>query len=415
MADFSPKSSEAHSDFNSNTLSPYLNLNDPANPFRLDHGDSPALTLVANLLTTDNYATWSRSMRRALRMKNKLGFITGSLAQPTDPKDPLLELWERCNDMVVSWLQNSISPSLQSSVLFVDNAREIWLDLQERFSQQNGPRIYQLKKALAALLQEHDSVSIYYGKLKALWDELSVYDPIPICNCGTMKTLLDRYQRDSVVQFLMGLHDSYSPISDQIMLMDPIPPVSKVFSLVQQQERHHQMTSQTPSSETMAMAVKTPCTPSKFSPKPNHSFKKDRPYCSHCKITGHSLETCFKVGNAEPPLCSHCHLTGHTIEKCYKLNGYPPGHKYHNKKQQPSGFLANQTTLSFATDPEDNGDEKIGLTKQQYQQLIALLRPQDSPIAASAVSSSNPPQTSIHTASCSKMSGPAFMDNDWEG
>ncbi|XP_042983382.1 uncharacterized protein LOC122312797 [Carya illinoinensis] len=235
--------------------------------------------------------------------------------------------------MVVSWLQNSINHSLQSSVLFVDDAQEIWLDLQERFSQQNSPRIYQLKKDLAALLQDHDPVSIYYRKLKALWDELSVYDPIPACNCCLMKTLLDRSQRDCVLQFLMGLNDSYTPIRDQIMLMDPLPPVSKVFSLVQQQERHHEMTSHSASPETMAMAVKKPYTPSKFSPKPNHSFKKDRPYCSHCKITGHIFETCFKAGNAEPPLCTNCNLTGHTIEKCYKLNGYPPGHKYHTKQQ----------------------------------------------------------------------------------
>ncbi|KAF5464279.1 hypothetical protein F2P56_014367 [Juglans regia] len=171
-------------------------------------------------------------MRRALRAKNKIGFINGNLLQPTDSMDPLFDLWERCNDMVVSWIQNSVSPSIKSSVVFVDDAKEIWQDLQDRFSQQNGPRIFQLKKALASLLQEHDSVSIYYGKLKTLWDELSIYDPISVCNCGTMKTLLDRYQRDCVLQFLTGLHDSYSPIRDQIMLMDPIPSVTKVFSLI---------------------------------------------------------------------------------------------------------------------------------------------------------------------------------------
>ena len=48
-----------------------------------------------------------------------------------------------------------------------------------------------------------------------------------------MKILVDRYQRDYVIQFLMGLHDSHSPIQDQIMLLDPLPPVSKIFSFVQ--------------------------------------------------------------------------------------------------------------------------------------------------------------------------------------
>ncbi|KAF5467887.1 hypothetical protein F2P56_012097 [Juglans regia] len=178
-------------------------------------------------------------MRRALRAKNKLGFISGAILQPTDPEDPLLELWERCNNMVVSWLQNSISSSIKSSVMFVDDAREIWLDLQHRFSQQNGPCIFQLKKNLSSLYQDHDSISIYYGKLKTLWDELSIYNPIPACTCGSTKTLLDRYQRDCVFQFLMGLHESYANVCDQLMLLDPLPPVTKVFSLIHQQEQLH--------------------------------------------------------------------------------------------------------------------------------------------------------------------------------
>jgi hypothetical protein len=81
-------------------------------------------------------------MRRALRAKNKLAFITGTISQPTNQEDPLFDLFERCNDMVVSWLQNSISNSIKAIVAFVDSARDIWLDLQDRFSHQNGPRIY---------------------------------------------------------------------------------------------------------------------------------------------------------------------------------------------------------------------------------------------------------------------------------
>lgn len=48
-------------------------------------------------------------------------------------------------------------------------------NLRDRFSQMNGSRIYELKKALADMEQENDSVSIYYGKLKTTWDELLNY------------------------------------------------------------------------------------------------------------------------------------------------------------------------------------------------------------------------------------------------
>lgn len=84
----------------------------------------------------------------------------------------------------------------------------MWLELQDRYTQQNGPQIFQLKKALAGLMQENDLVTIYYGKLKVLWYELAIYDPLPDCNCGKLKVLIDRHQRDSVIQFLMGLSDT---------------------------------------------------------------------------------------------------------------------------------------------------------------------------------------------------------------
>lgn len=67
---------------------------------------------------------------------------------------------------------------------------------------------------LATFIQDDDSVNTYYGKLKSLWDELSVYDPSPVCSCGSTKLLSDRYQRDCVIQFLMGLHDSFSNVCD---------------------------------------------------------------------------------------------------------------------------------------------------------------------------------------------------------
>ncbi|XP_035545942.1 uncharacterized protein LOC118348427 [Juglans regia] len=324
-----------------------------------------------DFLTNDNYITLSRAIRRALHMKNKLGFISSSLPQPTDPNDPLLDLWNCCNDMVASWLQNSICPSIRSNIAFLDDVSEIWLDLKDRFAHQSGLQIYQFKKNLASLLQESDTISVYYDKLKTLWDELLIYDPIPICTCGSMKTLSDHYQRDCVFQFFMGLHDSYSPIQDQIMLLDPLPPLTKVLSLIQQQERHSQMASTNPSPDSLAFAV------IKSYPNPTKAFpqskpKKDRAYCTYCKITSHILDTCFKVGNAEPPICSHCNMSGHTMEKYYMLHGYPPDHKLFNNTQGSSVVAAQS-----ASEPETISDAQVGLTKTQYQQLLALLQPRE--------------------------------------
>ena len=104
----------------------------------------------------------------------------------------------------------------------------------------------------------------------------------------------------------------------------------------------------------------------------NSKFKKERTYCTHCKITGHMLDTCFKAGNVAAPICSHCNLTGHTMEKCYKLHGYPPGHKLFTK---PRGahVLAAQSTLAPMATVDNFSNVRVGLTQAQYHQLMALL------------------------------------------
>ena len=175
----------------------------------------------------------------------------------------------------------------------------MWTELKDRFTQQNGHRIFQLRRDLATLRQDKDSVSSYFGNLKTLWDEMIVYNPMPLCTCGQLKVLNERYQRDYVIQFLMGLNDQYTNARDQIMLIEPLPSINKVFSLIQQQEQHHQLTNDTPSCESMALASKFVNTPFKTINRNFTSHRKERPYCQHCRTQGHTLENCYKAGNAE--------------------------------------------------------------------------------------------------------------------
>ena len=53
-----------------------------SSPYFLYHSDGPGLVLVSQSLIGDNYASWSRAMLIALSVKNKLGFIDGSIKKP---------------------------------------------------------------------------------------------------------------------------------------------------------------------------------------------------------------------------------------------------------------------------------------------------------------------------------------------
>jgi hypothetical protein len=91
------------------------------------------------------------------------------------------------------------------------------------------------------LSQGANSVSGYYTQLKSLWDELASFRPIPHCSCNGLKTLLDFLAQEYVFHFLMGLNESFSQVRGQILLMDPLPSINKVFSLVIQEERQREV------------------------------------------------------------------------------------------------------------------------------------------------------------------------------
>ena len=119
-------------------------IEDNSSPYFLHNGDSLGLVLVSHSLTGSNYHYWRRSMLMALNAKNKLAFVDGSLSRPA-ATDLLVGPWSRCNSMVIYWILNYVSREIADSLLYHDLAAEVWHDLYERFHQNNGPRIFQLK------------------------------------------------------------------------------------------------------------------------------------------------------------------------------------------------------------------------------------------------------------------------------
>ncbi|KAL5575028.1 hypothetical protein UlMin_016727 [Ulmus minor] len=144
----------------------------------------------------------------ALSVKNKLGFVDVSIAEPPGTDANLFNSWIRNNNMVISWILNSISKEISASVMFASSAREIWFDLKDRFQQKNGSRIFQLRRELMNLCQDQNYVSIYFTKLKTIWEELSNYRPncsYGKCSCGGVKHLNEHHQMEHIMSFLMTL------------------------------------------------------------------------------------------------------------------------------------------------------------------------------------------------------------------
>jgi len=61
-----------------------------------------------------------------------------------------------------------------------------------------------------------------------------------------MRAARNQRVEDQVIQFLQGLNDSFSIVKSQVLLMDPLPPLNKVYFLVVQEESNNSIFSPSP-------------------------------------------------------------------------------------------------------------------------------------------------------------------------
>ena len=243
-------------------------------------------------------------MRKSLIGKNKLGFIDGSItiSSPLMNSPTAIQAWIRADNIVGTWIINSVSPKLQGSIIYRDTAFEIWIELQDTFSQGNGTKVFNIQRQIAEIHQGEQLLTDYFTRLKVLWDQLQNLSPFPQCTCGKCvcninKRLKDLQAKEATMKFLMGVNNLFSQVRTQILLMDPLPSVNKAHSLFIQEKMQRSVTNSV-RVESTVLATKS---------LGNNPKGKER------------------------PLCTQCGKLGHTMEKCYKLHGFPPGYKFKNR------------------------------------------------------------------------------------
>nr|KYP46171.1 hypothetical protein KK1_032275 [Cajanus cajan] len=202
-------------------LDPALN---PLSVYYIAPGENPSMALVSPLLTVKNYHSWSRGMKRSLISKNKFKFVNGSLPMP-HAFDPSFDAWERCNNLVLSWILNSVEPTISQSIVYIEVAVVAWKLLKDRFSQADRVRVFELQEELMSLKQGANSVAQFFKEMTTIWDEIAS------TNGKQFR------EEDCIMKFLSGLNDEFDVVRTQILMMEPFPDINKALSLVLQHER----------------------------------------------------------------------------------------------------------------------------------------------------------------------------------
>jgi len=147
--------------------------------------------------------------------------------------------------MVTSWILNSLSPDLRDSLQYVNNAKELWEELEDRYDQTNGCKLYQLQKEINDLVQGTLDVTGYYTKMKKLWEEMNTIDVNSQCSCVCIcggKTKMHKAEQDRrLIHFLMGLNEMYTAVRGNILMMSNLPTMAQAFAILSQEERQREM------------------------------------------------------------------------------------------------------------------------------------------------------------------------------
>ncbi|XP_075080586.1 uncharacterized protein LOC142166071 [Nicotiana tabacum] len=178
-------------------------------PLFLRDSDAPGTTLISLKLTgLENYAIWSRANEGCTVSE---------------------EQSRVCGRYMFSWLSNTVAGELVPSIMYSSSAKKVWDEFKERFDKDNLTRIYQLWAEIASLKQGTESVTSYFSKMKDLWDELDILTPLPSCDCEESRPYVEHLVRQRLLQFLMGLNESYSQVRSNILQRRPVLSVNQAY------------------------------------------------------------------------------------------------------------------------------------------------------------------------------------------
>ncbi|XP_058751321.1 uncharacterized protein LOC131624360 [Vicia villosa] len=331
----SPKKSPKRNNMNNNSKIRSFQQ-DMLDPYYMHPSDKPGLSIVTPPLNNTNFHSWSRSLKLAFMSKNKLWFIDGTLNRP-DISDPNHVLWNRCNNMVMTWITNSIYKEIYESVLWIDSAKEIWEELHERYHQGDIFRISDLQEKSMHKNKEFDNFC-----------PLPSCQCDPVCHCQLLPSIKTYRENDYIIRFLKGLNDQYAHVRSQIMLISPLPSDNKVFSMQIQQER--QTSSPVPDEKLIAHIQNPP---------------------SKGRSTYASTKPSYNPKSKGLKICTYCNKLGHTIEVFFKKHGLS---SYLKKTNIALATSDEPGTEEGTSGPSKDSSKNIGFTAEQQRALLALLQ-----------------------------------------
>ncbi|XP_070026569.1 uncharacterized protein [Nicotiana sylvestris] len=252
----------------------------------------------------------------------------------------------------------------------------------ERFDKVNGTRCYNLHKKIATITQGISFISVYYSKLKDLWDETEDLVPHPGCDWPKTKKFIEHLHKQKLYQFLMGLNDSYSQARSQILMIKHVPSVNQAFAMLISKESQRNVTGSAGilGSSPNATGGHYEST-TLYSSKPDYKFKK--------KGGAGAYNAVAEYGSTSGSYNSLPELSSYT-QSCGQPNSGSQMTTMQPRSIQP--LQNNNHSTSMEQQPQHGGGSAFPFTKEQYDQIMQILN--NNTVSSPSTSDNSPSPTS---------------------
>ncbi|GJY48666.1 ribonuclease H-like domain-containing protein [Tanacetum coccineum] len=176
-----------------------------------------------------------------------------------------------------------------------------------------------------------DELKETYDKLNALWKQFDALIELPRCTCHAAGDFKKHNQLMKLMQFLMGLDDTYMQIRSSILSRETLPDVRSAYVIISSEESHRIATGYV----------------SGTSQRPNDNRNR-------------------RTTEGSTLICKNYGFNGHTIDRCFKIIGYPASF---GKRKAGSNFKGKNVSNNVVGSNSSNG-----FSDEQMATLISLIK-----------------------------------------
>ncbi|GJS50342.1 ribonuclease H-like domain-containing protein [Tanacetum coccineum] len=214
---------------------------------------------------------------------------------------------------------------------------------------------------ISTLKQNGSSIVDYYHKLNALWKQYDAMIELPKCVFNASESFKKHNQLLKLMQFLIGLFDSYMKTRSSILSREVLPDVRSAYATISSEESYSvaagSITDSSQRNQASSFVSNVPYRQNIQRNNQNNSSRPSRP---------NNLNK-NRQGEGSTVVCENCGFNGHTIDRCFKIIGYLAD--FRKKKSVQNFKKQNVSNNNFV-----GKSSSFGFTDEQMATLISPIK-----------------------------------------